>query len=364
MRKIVLILALLALLTLRVSAQELLEQEAEILGTQTLEDGLDGEARSMLDGVSPSGTADFGKELTRMLGRAVSGLETPLHAALRTGCMLLAVVLLCAVCGNFELELPVRSVTLGGALGITAVCTVSLRSMIGLAADTLDRVGTFTTMLLPVMSAALTASGGMTSGSALYVGSTLFMDVLVRLIRSVLIPMTYAFVAVSTAECAAGDGRLSQLRECIGWFIRLALKGVVALFTAYLAITGIASGSADAAAVKAAGSALGAAVPVVGGMLSDAAGSILAGANFLKTTAGIFGMLALAAIGMTPFLQIGVHYLVLKLTAAVGGTVASGAHAKLLENLSSAMGYMLAMTGSSILMAMISCCCFMKAVNV
>ncbi len=256
MRKIVLILTLLALLTLRVSAQELLEQEAEILGTQTLEDGLDGEARSMLDGVSPSGTADFGKELTRMLGRAVSGLETPLHAALRTGCMLLAVVLLCAVCGNFEPELPVRSVTLGGALGITAVCTASLRSMIGLAADTLDRVGTFTTMLLPVMSAALTASGGMSSGSALYVGSKLFMDVLVRLIRSVLIPMTYAFAAVSTAECAAGDGRLSQLRECIGWFIRLALKGVVALFTAYLAITGLASGSVDAAAVKAAGSAL------------------------------------------------------------------------------------------------------------
>ena len=358
MRKIVLILTLLALLTLRVSAQELLEQEAEILGMQTLEDGLDGEARSMLDGVSPSGTADFGKELTRMLGRAVSGLETPLHAALRTGCMLLAVVLLCAVCGNFEPELPVRSVTLGGALGITAVCTASLRSMIGLAADTLERVGTFTTMLLPVMSAALTASGGMSSGSALYVGSTLFMDVLVRLIRSVLIPMTYAFVAVSTAECAAGDGRLSQLRECISWFICLALKGIVALFTAYLAITGLASGSVDAAAVKAA------AVPVVGGMLSDAAGSILAGANFLKTTAGVFGMLALAAIGLMPFLQIGVHYLVLKLTAAVGGTVATGAHAKLLENLSSAMGYMLAMTGSSILMAMISCCCFMKAVNV
>ena len=211
---------------------------------------------------------------------------------------------------------------------------------------------------------ALTASGGMSSGSALYVGSTLFMDVLVRLIRSVLIPMTYAFAAVSTAECAAGDGRLSQLRECIGWFIRLALKGIVAMFTAYLAITGLASGSVDAAAVKAAGSALGAAVPVVGGMLSDAAGSILAGANFLKTTAGVFGMLALAAIGLMPFLQIGVHYLVLKLTAAVGGTVASGAHAKLLENLSSAMGYMLAMTGSSILMAMISCCCFMKAVNV
>lgn len=352
------------LLMLRVSAQELLEQEAEILGTQTLEDGLDSEARELLGGVSPNETADFGKELTRMLRGAISGLETPLRAALRTGCMLLAVVLLCSICGNFEPELPLRSVTLGGALGMTLVCTASLRSMIGLAADTLDRVGTFTTMLLPVMSAALTASGGMTSGSALYVGSTLFMDVLVRLIRGVLIPMTYAFVAVSTAECAAGDGRLSQLRECIGWFIRIALKGVTALFTAFLTITGIASGSADAAAVKAAGSALGATVPVVGGMLSDAAESILAGANFLKTTAGIFGMLAIAAIGLTPFLEIGVHYLALKLTAAVGGTVASGTHAKLLYNLSTAMGYMLAMTGSSILMAMIGCCCFMKAVNV
>ena len=40
MRKIVLILTLLALLTLRVSAQELLEQEAEILERWQEEDGI------------------------------------------------------------------------------------------------------------------------------------------------------------------------------------------------------------------------------------------------------------------------------------------------------------------------------------
>ena len=84
----------------------------------------------------------------------------------------------------------------------------------------------------------------------------------------------------------------------------------------------------------------------------------------LSRSSGLAIQTSQPAIGLMPFLQIGVHYLVLKLTAAVGGTVATGAHAKLLENLSSAMGYMLAMTGSSILMAMISCCCFVKAVNV
>lgn len=361
MKRVLLLIALAALLALPVRAQSVAEQEAKILGADTLYDGLDSDARALL-GDAPPTAADFGKSLWRVITQTLS--ELPLREALRTGGMLLAVLVLCALCADLDASLSARAVSLAGALGLTAICAGSLRSMIGLATETLDRVGSFTTLLLPVLSAALTASGGVTSGAALYVGSMMFFDALVRLVRGLLIPLTYAYVAVAAAECAAGEGRLLRLCELIDWSIRSLLKGVLYLFTAYLAITGIVTGSSDEAAVKAASSALGAAVPVVGSILSDAAGSVLAGARLVKNSAGVFGVLALLSIGLAPFLRIGLHYLVLKGATAIGGTLDAGANAKLLEKLTSAMGYMLAMTGSCILMSLLSCCCFMKAVGI
>lgn len=351
------------LLATPVFAREALSREAEILGAETLYDGLDDEAQALLEDISPETGGDFGKSLWKLVTDVLSDLHTPLREALETGGRMLAVLLLCALCEGLEPGFAAPAARLGGAFGLTAVCAGSLEGMLSLATGTLDRIGDFTTLLMPVLSAALTASGGITGGTALYVGSMLFFDVLVRLIKGLLIPMTYAFVAVAAAECAMGDGRLASLRELLGWGIQLLLKGVIGIFTAYLALSGVINGSADAASVKAAGSVLSTAVPVVGSMLSEAAASLLAGASLVRSTVGAFGLAAILAIGLAPFLRIGTHYLILKLTAAVGGMMGGGANAKLMNSLSSAMGYMLAMTGSCLLMALLSCCCFMKAVS-
>lgn len=363
MRRIVLLFVICFLLALPVSAQSAAEQEAEILGADTLTEGLDAETLDRLDGISPTAPADFAGNLWKLISDALHDIRTPLAEAAKTCGMLLAAVLLCALCAQLEPSLSVQAVRLGGALSLTGICAGSLRTMIGLAAGTIDRIGTFATLLLPVMSAALSASGGMTSAGALYAGSMLFFDVLMRLIRGVLIPLTYAFTALSAAECAVGNETLLRLRELTGWIIQTALKGVMYVFTAYLTVTGLITGSSDAAAVKAAGSALSAAVPVVGSILSDAAGTVLAGADIVRSCAGVFGLLAILATGLAPFCRIGVHYLALKLTAAVGGTIHCEGFGALLSNLAAAMGYMLAMTGCAALMALLSTCCFMKAVS-
>ena len=363
MKKVVLLVLLSLLLVLPARAQSISEQEAGILGAQTLTEGLDEEALERLGGVSPTAPADLAASLWRLLTDALHDVRTPLRDAAKTCGMLLAATLLCSLCAQLEPSLSAQAVRLGGALALTAICAGGLRSMIGLAAGTLDRIGTFVTFLLPVLSAALSASGGMTSAAALYAGSMLFIDVLMRLIRSLLIPLTYAFTALSAAECAVGGETLQRLRELTGWIIQTALKGVMYVFTAYLTVTGLIAGSADAAAVKAAGSALSTAVPVVGSILSGAAGTVLAGADIVRNYAGVFGLLAILATGLAPFFRIGVHYLALKLTAAVGGTMQCGGLGGLLSNLSAAMGYMLAMTGCAALMALLSTCWFMKAVR-
>lgn len=96
------------------------------------------------------------------------------------------------------------------------------------------------------------------------------------------------------------------------------------------------------------------AVPVVGSILSDATGTVLAGAGMLKSAVGVFGLLAVLAICLTPFVTMAVQYLLYKLAAFLAGTVTEEPLAELIDALGSAFGLMLGMTGSCALALLIS----------
>ena len=122
----------------------------------------------------------------------------------------------------------------------------------------------------------------------------------------------------------------------------------------YLSIARVISGSADSAAVKVAKAAISGTVPVVGGILSDAAETVLAGAGLLKNTIGVFGLLAVLAICALPFLQLGIQYLLYKLAAFLAGTMGPPGLCKLIDGLAGAFGLILGMTGTCALLLLVS----------
>ena len=85
------------------------------------------------------------------------------------------------------------------------------------------------------------------------------------------------------------------------WCITAVLSAVLLVFVGYLTISGVIAGSSDAVTVKTAKLALSGVVPVVGGILSDAAETVLAGAGVLKSTVGLFGMLVVFGMCVAPF---------------------------------------------------------------
>ena len=87
------------------------------------------------------------------------------------------------------------------------------------------------------------------------------------------------------------------------------------------------------------------AMPVVGRILSDAAGSVLAGAGVVKNAIGVFGLLGVLAACLGPFVRLGVQYLLYKLTAFLAGMI---------DALGGVFGLMLGMTGSCALLLLIS----------
>mgnify|MGYP002516867388 CR=1 FL=1 len=331
-------------------------------GAQALEEALDSETREALLDVSPTSGGDFGKTLLNILKTALTRAQSGFRAAILAGGKVLAAGILCGFAANTQESGTKLPAILAGAFAITALCTKDVHGAIGLARETVQKISDLTTLLLPVLSASLAASGGSVSAGALLSGGMLAMSALTRLASSLLIPLVYVYILLCAAESACESAGLGKVRELVGWTLPLLIKGVCAAFTAYLSLTRILSAPADAAAVKAAQAAFSGMVPVVGSILSDASESLLAGAGLIRSSVGLFGMLAVLAIAAAPFLQLAAYYLVLKVAGAVSVDAVCPTHAALLSHLSAAMGYMLAIAASAIWMGLISAACFLQAV--
>ena len=310
-------------------------------------------------------TQEYGVDPTWSLEEGISGLietggnllDELLYSAARSGLRLLVVVLLCGLAEGAGMGRTVgglSAVTVAGSLAIAALSVGEVSAMIGLGRQTIEQMDSYSEILLPAM-AMLTAATGRASTAAVRHGVTiLFSQLLLSLIEGLLIPLVYAYVAACCGYAAVGNEGLKKIAELIRWAVRGMLTLLMLSFVAYLSVSGAIAGTADAAVVKAARMAMNRAIPVVGGILSDAAETMLVGAGVLRGTVGVIGLMVVLFICLAPFLQLGAHYLTFKVSAALAGTVAAPRLSGLIENISTAFGLVMGMTGACALLLMVS----------
>ena len=213
-----------------------------------------------------------------------------------------------------------------------------------------------------VMAVLTAATGGITGAAARQSATVLFSQLLISAMDRLLVPLVYAFVAVSCAHAAVGNPGLKKVADLLKNTITFLLTALLLAFVGYLTASGAIAGSVDAAAVKAAKLAISRAIPVVGGILADASESVLAGAGALRGAVGAAGMIVVLAICLTPFLQLALQYLVYKAAAALCATVAQPKLSGLIDAIGSAFGLVLGMTGAGALVLLVSLVSAVKAV--
>lgn len=312
--------------------------------------------------VMPEKTDSFGDGLLKLLENALGQLRPDLKEASRVSLGVVAAVMMVSLLQSFSGSVKTAA-EFAGTTAIAAGLLLSANSLIRLAAETITEISEYGKLLLPVMTAAMAAQGGVSSSAALYTGTALFDAVLSSLISRLLVPMVYLFLALAVANSAMGEDLLKRMRDVAKGLISWCLKILLTVFTTYIAITGVVSGTTDAAALKATKVTISSVVPVVGGILSDASEAVLVSAGLMKNAAGIYGILAVLAVFLSPFLKIGVQYLILKLTAALCALFGAKRLTELIFDFSTAMGLLLAMTGSECLLLLISTVCFLKGVG-
>lgn len=240
------------------------------------------------------------------------------------------------------------------ALAITAVAVGDMFALVGMGKESMENMQTFSKVLLPSVAAATAASGAPGAAIAKQMATVLFSDFLITLINRLLLPLTFAYIAASVAYAAIGNEGLKRIGGFLKWMVHTMLGASLLAFIGYLNISGAIAGSTDATTVKAAKFTVSNMVPVVGGILADAAETVLAGASMLRSAIGVFGMLVVLAMCLMPFLHLGAHYLAYKGTSALAATVADSRTAGLIDAIGSAFGLVLAMTASCAMLLMIS----------
>lgn len=346
MRRLLILLVLISVLIIPVAAAEFTAPEAP----------------DEVQDLMPAQTESFGEGLWKVISAAVDKLYPQIAQAGRTCIMLVSIAMLVSILQ----QIPTEKNNIVEFAGCTAVGVMLLNntgSMIQTAVDTINSLSEYGKLFFPVMAGAHAAQGGLTSSAALYTGTIAFDAILGKVISQWMVPLVYMYLALSLAGCALGEDLLKRIRDLIKWFVTWCLKNGLYIFTGYLSITGVVAGATDAAKLKATKLTISSAVPVVGGILSDASEAVLVGAGMVKSAAGVYGLLAILAIWISPFLQIGIQYLMLKITGALCAMLDAKRVSSLIDSFSTAMGFLLGMTGIMCVLLLISTVCFMRGVG-
>lgn len=335
---------------------------------EEITDAMPDSARELLEDTDKvENFTSLGDGLSGLWERTCKLLAVTVQDSLGGVVLIMSAILLCSLAedcfgaaGGGRMLDPVPLV---GTMVILLAVGSNMKSLMGLGEQTIEELDIFSKALLPTLSAAAAAGGCAVSASVRQVATVFFSDLLISLIRSLLLPLVWVFVALSAADAILPAGRLSGIAQGLHKAATWLLSGSLLLFTGYLSLSGAFASSADSLTLRMARSAIGTAIPVVGGIISDAADTILAGAGVLRQSVGIVGTLTILATCILPFLKLGVQYLLLKLSAFFAAAVAPEPLVKLLHALSSAFGLVLGMTGATAAMLLISVASSVKVVS-
>jgi len=310
----------------------------------------------------PADQESFADGLWYIVKSAVAALHPELAEASGICVSLLAIVLLISILCSF-------SESAAGVLRLVVTVVIGLllleptNSLIGLGTKAVTELCEYGKLMIPVMTAAVAAQGGVTTSAALYTGTVFFITLLTTFITRFIIPALYIYLCLCVANSALEEDLLKKVRDFVKWLMTWSLKWVLYIFTGYISITGVISGTVDASALKAAKIGISGAVPVVGSILSDATETILVSAGVMKNAAGVYGIFAVLAVCVGPFVQIGAHYLLLKMTGAICNVFGHKPSAELIQDFSTGMGFIMAMTGTVGMLLLVSLVCYLKGIG-
>ena len=313
-------------------AEQAIPQEArELLGDVRIENASDPE--SLFDRILDAVGLNFGEILRDSL-RNVSQI-------LLVGMLTTAFCFLSSGKEHAVLTSMTGAMT-AAVLGASQAC-----SCIPQSAEIIRTLSDYSGKLLPALCASAAAGGAITSAGAKYAIASTVLNLFCLVSIRLLIPFAYQFTALVIAAHVFQNDLLLSVASVAKRLLKLLMLGTAGILSVLLALTGAVQGAADTVAAKAAKATVSTVLPVVGGILSDAAATLASGASYMCSGIGIVGIACVLSVCVLPYLMLGAHYLLYRCMSAFCASVADHRFSGLLNGLSDVYAILMGLTGTA-----------------
>ena len=343
-RMIAMALLLFALLTVPVSAmqEDSTQSQLEAYGTVELFDDLPQETRALFEELGIE-EIDF-NTLFQTSPRALvemflNLLQGKLNNPLKTALQILGVLILLAVAESFIEEKSSQAnkgMALLSALFLSIVLVPQVMDCLSHTCAAISLSSNFMLAFIPVYAAIVAASGNPAlalSSQTLLFG---FAQAIAQFSSVFLKPSIGILLALSMVSTLSPIFDWNGITNIIKKAVTITLGFLSTVFVGLLSIKGLLAGAADSVA-KGAKFLIGSFVPVVGGAVSDALGSIVSSLSLVRGATGAFGILAVLLIALPVFAELLLWLMTLNLCAVGADLFGQGKAATLLRSVASAL---------------------------
>ena len=366
MHRRIMITLLLSVLLLSSKAYAYTYEQESFVDSYELQSALPSDAADIMEDESIIGGTDSERVANKLIQWIKENFLDIFRQAVLNSALLVLVAVLCAIGSSFIKTDGLGDVDYISLVGIVAVASLSFGGMRSFSRDmteAIEGMEDFSKILLPAMAAAGSVSGNVAGFSVRYAVSTLFITLMITGVKTVILPLAYGYMASSIASSAFGGEGLKGAASLIKWAAVNILTVTTLIFTLYISISGAVSGTVDATATRLTKTVLSTTLPVVGGILSDAAQTVLLGAATIKNAIGVYGLFAVMAICLAPFLRLGVNYLIYKGASMLALTLSQGPVGKTIGAIGTSIGILLGSCGACAMMLFFSILSAIKAVG-
>ena len=178
-------------------------------------------------------------------------------------------------------------------------------------------------ILLPVLIVILISMGQVTSGTIMSPLLLTAVTIFQTIIKTVVLPAIFLSTVLSLINCLTEKDYVNQLSRFIRQ-VALFITGIImTLMSGIIAIQGLIAQTSDSLILGTAKYSLDAFIPIVGGFTADTVELFLKCMGSIKGVVGVFGILVIAALILTPIIKILAISAIYKVTALLIEPVAS-----------------------------------------
>lgn len=276
---------------------EILKDELSSSASDLLEEsGIDSLSFEEILSSQPKDIIDF------FLNMAKKRINTPLKNFIFNCFVIVAVSV--AFSYLSENEKKKKAVNLIVYAYIALSVSVPMSSLLSSGAAAIKTSSNFTLVLMPVLAGIIAAAKNPILAVNYNSFAMYFAQLASEFASNILMPLEGMFFALVCVNIASDTMRIRNLSSVIRNTVTKTLGVLATIFVSILSVKGILANAADTVTAKGAKMLVSSLVPVIGSSVSEAYATILNSLVLLKSSVGMFGIIAIAAINLPVIIEL------------------------------------------------------------